>query len=100
MITDVTGEYFRIKKKVKQGDPLSPALFNCALEEVFKNLKTEWETKGININGQNITNLRFADDIVLFACSKEEVVEMIKELVDHFGREAGLTMNTKKKQKL
>lgn len=38
IITDVTGEYFKIEKGVKQGDPLSPKLFNSSLEQIFKNL--------------------------------------------------------------
>ncbi len=65
IISDMEGNYFEIKKGVKQGDALSPTLFNSALEEVFK--KVKWEQKGININGKRITNLRFADDVALFA---------------------------------
>ena len=33
--TEIEGDYFEIKKGVKQGDPLTPILFNCALEEIF-----------------------------------------------------------------
>ncbi len=54
------------------------ALFNCALEKVFR--KLEREQKGLNINGENITNLRSADDVVLIASSKEELRGMIKDL--------------------
>jgi len=67
-------------KGVRQGDPLSSVLFNCALEEVFINLK--WEGKGVNVNGAWISNLRFADDIVLITKSKEELAEMTRELKD------------------
>ncbi len=43
IITDKEGKYLKISKEVKQGDPLSPLLFNCALEDVFRNIN--WEEK-------------------------------------------------------
>ncbi len=63
--TDTIGEYFSIKKGVRKGDPLSPILFNSSLEEIFRNL--EWEDRGLNLNGKQLINLRFAYDIVLFS---------------------------------
>ncbi len=57
------GPKFKINRGVKQGDPLSPIFFNCTLEEVFR--KLEWEDFGINVNGTNLNNLRFADDVIL-----------------------------------
>ncbi len=52
IITVKIGLYFQIKKGVRQGDPLSPILFNTALEEIFRNL--EWKDKGLIINGKLI----------------------------------------------
>lgn len=49
---------------MKQGEPLSPVLFNCALEEIFK--KISWTMKGLVINGERITNL---DDVALLSSS-------------------------------
>ena len=91
--TDISGEFFNIGKGVKQGDPLSPLLFNSALEEMFKNLK--WEGKGIKINGSYLNNLRFADDIVLISDKIEELREMLMEL-ELGGRESGLEINIQK----
>ncbi len=36
--TDTIGEYFNIKKGVRQGDPLSTILFNSSSEKIFRNL--------------------------------------------------------------
>ncbi|CAK1600454.1 unnamed protein product [Parnassius mnemosyne] len=55
----------QLQRGVRQGDVISPKLFTAALEDVFKLL--DWKGYGININGEYITHLRFADDIVLMA---------------------------------
>ncbi|XKL63185.1 hypothetical protein PGB90_005549 [Kerria lacca] len=93
IITDITGPYFSIEKGVRQGDPLSPILFNSILEKIFKNL--DWGDKGISINGEKVSNLRFADDVVIIAGSFNQLEEMLHEL-DNQGREAGLNINTNK----
>ncbi|CAK1603557.1 unnamed protein product [Parnassius mnemosyne] len=56
---------FEVLRGVRQGDVISLKLFTAALEDVFKLLN--WKGYGININGEYITHLRFADDIVLIA---------------------------------
>ena len=62
--TDGISEKIEIQKGVRQGDTLSPVLFTAALEEIFR--RTEMEA-GININGEKLKHLRFAEDIILFA---------------------------------
>ncbi|XP_030754980.1 uncharacterized protein LOC115881577 [Sitophilus oryzae] len=78
------------RRGVRQGDTISPKLFNQALEDVFKNL--DWEEKGIKICGQYLNQLRYADDIALISEKKEELVEMLEEL-DTAARRIGLNMN-------
>lgn len=86
------GESFPVGKGVRQGDPLSPDLFNCTLETVIQPL--DWEEKdfGININGKKITNLRFADDVVLIAKTAEELQQQLIDL-NHSSKRVGLTIN-------
>lgn len=89
------GPSFSILKGVKQGDPLSPKLFTSALQKVFKNLESSWTTKGIDVGGIRLTNLRFADDIVLFADTSAELEIMLKDL-SAASLEIGLKMNRSK----
>ena len=50
-------------------------LFTTALEELFQQMN--WEERGLNINGEYLNNLSFADDIVLLTVVFQE---MLKEL--------------------
>lgn len=88
--TDKTGPTFKVERGVKQGDPLSSNLFNAALEEIFRNLN--WEKQGIRIQGQYLSHLRFADDIVLVSENTEEIQKICSELVEESAT-AGLEVN-------
>ncbi len=94
--SDIEGPKFNINKGVRQGDPLSPLLFNCALDKIFKHL--DWKDKGIKINGKNLTNLRFMDDVVLFGKSLNQIKIMLKE-VEMISKEALDSLSIIVKQK-
>ena len=54
---------FATNRGVRRGDPLSPKLFTAVMEEVFKKADI---SEGIHVDGENPTNLRFADNVALF----------------------------------
>lgn len=89
------GKSFNIKRGVRQGDPLSPDLFNCVLENKMKKLQWEEKKFGIRINGKYLSNLRFADDVIIIAKSSEELTQQIKELTTECSQ-AGLSINKTK----
>ncbi len=84
-----------IGKGVRQGDTISPKLFTAALQWVMKSL--DWNERGIRVDGRFLSNLRFADDIVLFSSSINEAETMLKEL-NEVGKTIGLRINRKKTQ--
>ena len=71
---------------------LSLDLFNYYSEMILQELEAE---KGLKVGGQNITNLRYADDTILLA----ESVEDLQKLLDVVVRESelkGLSINCQK----
>ena len=78
-MTDKESDMFEIKKGTKQGDPLSRLLFNIVLQVALKDDLPRWQKKkgmGIRLGDCELnclTNLRFADDVLLFATTKEQL---------------------------
>jgi len=90
---DKESNKFPIQKGVRQGDTLSPKLFNAGLEQVFRMLN--WDNAGITINGEKLNHLRFADDIVLISNNGEEAKEMLNEL-NRESNKLGMKINMRK----
>ena len=94
-------EIFDIQKCSKQGDPLSSLLFNTVLQYALKNVIQRWQRKkgmGIYLSDQErdcLTNLRFADDVMLFATSKGQIQNMMCEFKEATEK-VGLTIHPNK----
>ncbi|PIO68201.1 hypothetical protein TELCIR_10025 [Teladorsagia circumcincta] len=58
-------------------------------------LQLDWDDKGINIDGKKLSNLHFADDIVLISQRQEELQQTVKE-VNEVSIVIGLTMKRTK----
>ena len=56
---------------------LSPCLFNFYAEYIMKNAGLEETQAGIKIARRNINNLRYANDTMLMAESKEELKSLL-----------------------
>ena len=68
-----TTDWFQIGKGICQGCILSPCLFTFYAEYIMRNAGLEETQAGIKIAGNNINNLRYADDTTLMAGSEEEL---------------------------
>ena len=79
-------EKFSIQCGVRQGDVLSPLLFNAALEHGMRKWKLKLTNEGLRL-GQDtrLSNPRYADGPMTFATSREELVEKLARELSRIG---------------
>ena len=94
---DVDSRQFPILAGVRQGCVLSARLFSAALEWAMADWRAKIQNNGISIGdgASNLTDLRFADDLLIFAYSQAEASEMLDMLVASLSS-VGLVLNDKK----
>lgn len=89
----MTGE-IPICRGVKQGDPLSPYLFNFVLDELICDL--QGAEGGLPVNDTaRLAVLGYADDLLLLANSPKEATKRLKLAADFFARR-GMGFNPSK----
>lgn len=81
---ELSGE-FQITTGLRQGDALSPALFNIALESVMRTVISQ--AKGIEIkDNQHLTAVAYADDIVLLTETVDDLKTQQIYCLRNFGK--------------
>ena len=74
---------------------MSPGLFNLYAEHITWNAGLDEAQAGIKIARRNTHNLRYADDTMLLAESKEELKSFLMKVKD-MSEKAGLKLNIRK----
>ena len=99
--SDARSRAFPIQKGTKQGDPISPLIFNSVLEEVMRETKSRWARNKFGLQlghgrESTLTNFRFADDIILIGRSLPQIKKMIADVSEVGGR-VGLQLHPETK---
>ncbi|RWS26564.1 reverse transcriptase-like protein [Leptotrombidium deliense] len=94
-VLQVNGEMsniINISKGVKQGDPLSPLIFNMIVDNLMYSLPAE---VGLPVGAQKVNCLAFADDLVLVAGSRSGLTVLV-DAANKFYQQQGLSLNPQK----
>lgn len=95
-------DFFHIEKGLRQGDPLSPLLFNIvgsALSCMLNILAFEQVPCGFNLgNGLVINHIQFTDDTLIFCENDVAQLDRIYDAVEAFLWASGLKVNFDKSQ--
>lgn len=90
------GAYFPCKKGLRQGDPLSPLLFDLVADTLNKILQKAQSANlltGLGNSSRKTLNLHFADDTLIFLEANPWMVENLKFLLLGFESLSGLKIN-------
>jgi hypothetical protein len=82
---------FEVGKGLRQGDVLSPVLFNLALESVLRRMPR----RQIMELKENHTILAYADDIIILGDTKQDTVNSMSDLME-VCKHIGLSINQEK----
>ena len=83
---------FNIYRGVRQGDVISPLLFNIALDPFLKALR---ELEGISICGVKINTIAYADDCSIIIKNENDFI-LLDSILKKFEKQSGLSVNVKK----
>ena len=85
-------KYVEIKRGARQGCVLSPDLFSLCSEMIMRVVK---DMDGIKVNGENMNNVRYADDKALIADSETKLQDIVDKIVRK-SKKLGLSLNVNK----
>lgn len=93
------GRYANIRgiHAVRQGCVFNARLF-CGVLEIAMSVRcAQMETQGLNLHDgmKVLLDLRFADELLVFASSHDDAIRLLEELVTALGQ-VGLTLHTSK----
>jgi hypothetical protein len=102
-INDQVGPNFQTKKGLRQGDPLSPLLFNIVadmLAILIKRAKLEGQIDGVvpHLVDDGLSTLQYADDTIIFLDHDLEKAKNLKVLLCAFEKLSSLKINFHKSE--
>lgn len=97
------GPFFRTFRGLRQGDPLSPLLFNLvgdALAVILEKAKERGILKGLvpDLVPRGLSHLQYADDTILFIKVGDDNVRVLKFLLFCFEEMSGMKINYQKSE--
>ena len=95
-VNNIISTEFEVKSGVKQGDPLSPLLFNLVMQLLTIEVEANVGITGLEVSeGNHIKIQHFADDTVIFGHSRVQLKAAMKS-IERFEKATGSKLNPNK----
>jgi len=88
-------DWFKTGKRERQGCILSPYLFNLYAEYIMRNAGLDEAQSRIKTAGRNTDDIRYTDDTILMAESKEELKSLLMKVKEE-NEKVGSKLNIQK----
>ena len=92
-------DIIKVKRGVRQNDPLSPTLFILAIEWLAESLR-QGSYQGIKVKDKEIKVSLFADDTLLFLEGNKNDFDIVFDILHKFGELSGCKINGSKSKAL
>lgn len=96
LLNDARGRWFTHRRRLRQGDPLSPMLFILAMDPLQKLMDLATREQKLSPIQHRAAKLRislFADDAVMFINPVRDEVKEVADILQAFGMVSGLRVN-------
>ena len=98
IVNGLPHEFFKSTRGLRQGDPLSPALFIIGAEVISRSLNALAKHKKFKpfrtpSGFPMVTHLAFADDVVIFTSGLKASIQLVKKVVDGYCLVSGQRVN-------
>jgi hypothetical protein len=102
-INNVEGNFFTTGKGLRQGDPLSPILFNFVVDVFTRMLIKAGDHSLIRglcpeVRPGGVISLQYADDTILFVENNPETARNLKWVLTYFEQVSGMRINYNKSE--
>ena len=87
---------FPLRSGTSQWCPLSPLLFNIALEVLATAIRDEKEIKWIQVGKVEVKLLLFADDMIEYIGNPKDTIRQLLELISELSKISGYKININK----
>ena len=94
----VFSEFFKVGRGCRQGDPVSPYLFNLCVEILGILFRNNNDIKGIKIKKLEYRISQYADDTCIYLDGTTKSLKKTLDLLDQFSKYSGLKPNISKTQ--
>lgn len=93
IINNLVGSRFPLERGTRQGNPLSPLIFNLVLETLFIQITNKMQGACLNASAHlQLNYTAYADDVLVY-CNNETDQRTFKDLLAKFSIESGLHVN-------
>jgi hypothetical protein len=102
-VNDNIGHYFQTRKGMRQGDPLSPIMFNIVIDMLVVLISRAKEIEQIkrivpHLIDEGLSVLQYVDDTMIFMDNDLEMAKNMKLLLCAFEQLSGLKINFHKSE--